>query len=188
MKHRKSIFSREIIIMKIFVFSDTHEDIEGVDLVISKSKPNLIIHLGDFISDAMKIQVKYPDIEMIMIRGNADDDNSIACEKHINISGKNIYLTHGEQFNHGQGVTRSAPESEIVTYAIQNNIDIVLFGHVHVPILSFERGIFVMNPGSAALDGKHGFNPTFGLIELYENNVICKILSVDMFKYIVPAR
>lgn len=173
--------------MKIFVFADTHEDIDGIDLVISKSKPDLIIHLGDFISDGIKIQDKYPDIEMIILRGNADKDNSFAQEKNIHIFDKSIYLTHGDQFNHGQGVTRSMPESEIVTYAIQHDIDIVLYGHVHTPILSFERGVFVMNPGSAAFDKKHGFNPTFGLIELYKNNIICKILSIEMFKYLSPA-
>jgi putative phosphoesterase len=174
--------------MKIFVFSDTHGDIDGMDLIISMSKPDLIIHLGDLINDALKIQNKYSDIQMIIMRGNADNDDSFVQEKHINIYGKNIYITHGDQFNHGQGVTRSAPESEMVTHAMQNNIDIVLYGHIHTPVLSLERGIFVMNPGSASNNKIHGFYPTFGLIELYENNVICKILSVEMFKYLIPAR
>lgn len=173
--------------MKIFVFADTHGDTDGIELVISKSKPDLIIHLGDLVTDALKIQNKYPNIEMIIIRGNADNDDSIAKEKNIYISGKNIYLTHGDQFNHGKGVTRSAPESEIVAYAIQNNVDIVLYGHVHTPILSYERNVFAMNPGSSVFDRKRGFNPTFGLIELFENNIICKILSIEMFQYLSSA-
>jgi putative phosphoesterase len=136
--------------MKIFVFADTHGNIDGIDLVVSMSRPDLIIHLGDLADDALKIQNKYPDIEMIVLRGNADTDNAFPKERHIAVFNKNIYLTHGDHFSHGEGVTRSAPESEIVTYALQHNIDIVLCGHVHIPILSFERGVFVMNPGSAA--------------------------------------
>lgn len=167
--------------MRIFVFADTHGNTEGVDLVLSKSKPDLLIHLGDSANDAMKIKHQYPDIEMMVVRSNDDDQTAFAKEKQIHIGNKNIYLTHGDQLRHGRDVTSSSPESEIVTYAIQRDIDIVLHGHIHTPALSLERGIFVMNPGSAAL--KPGFNPTFGLIELNENNVIGKIISIELFKY-----
>ena len=45
-------------IMRIFVFSDTHGDTSGMDLVLSRTKPDIIIHCGDGADDAVEIQKK----------------------------------------------------------------------------------------------------------------------------------
>ena len=173
--------------MRIFVFSDTHGDCEGVELVLSKSRPDLLIHLGDYVGDAARIRENYPDIEVVHVC-DGSDDGAIEHEMFINICGKRIFLAHGEQFSHGKGVTRSDPESEIVTFALQNHVDIVLYGHTHTPLLSYERGVFVMNPGSALTDSKYGAWPTFGTVEIFDDNVVAKILSIEMFRYLLPAR
>ena len=169
--------------MRIFVFSDTHGDMSGMDLVLSKTKPDVIIHCGDGVDDALEIQKKYPDIDVHMVRGSDGVDNyDIEYEKYLHIMGHTIYFTHGDKFNHGAGVTRSNPKSEIVEYAKQHGANIVLHGHTHSATFSFDRGVYLLNPGSASLKPPYDFKPSFGCIELYEDNVIFKILSVEIFQ------
>jgi len=79
--------------MRIFVFSDTHGDTSGMELVLSKMKPDVIIHCGDGAGDALEIQKKYPDIDVHIVRGNYGDDNyaSMEHEKYLQIMGHTIY-------------------------------------------------------------------------------------------------
>jgi putative phosphoesterase len=173
--------------MRIFVFSDTHGDISGMDLVLSKTEPEVIIHCGDGVADAKEIQMKYPKIEFHIVRGNYGDDNySIEQEKYIQIMGYSIYITHGNKFDnlgiHGEGVTKSSHASEIVKYAKEHGANIVLHGHTHLATFSFDNGIYLLNPGSASLKKPYDYKPTFGCIEIYENNIIFKLLSVEVFE------
>jgi len=174
--------------MRIFVFSDTHGDTTGMDLVISRAAPDMIIHCGDGADDAAEIHQKYPNIEMYIVRGNSDKYFDVEQEKYLHIMGHTIYYTHGDTFNHGKGVTRSDSESEIVRYARQHGADIVLHGHTHIAMFSFENGVYLMNPGSASLKKPNDYRPSFGCIELFEGNVIVKILSVEVFEILTPVQ
>ena len=174
--------------MRIFVFSDTHGDMSGMDLVLSKTKPDVIIHCGDGVNDALNIQEKYSDIEVHIVRGNYGDDNhDIEHEKYLQFMGHTIYFTHGDKFNvHGASTTKSSLRSEIVEYAKQHGANIVLHGHTHLATFSFDKGVYLLNPGSASLKQPYDFKPSFGCIEMYENNVIFKILSVEVFQKLDP--
>ena len=170
--------------MRIFVFSDTHGDISGMDLVISKTKPDVIIHCGDGADDAIAIQKKYPDIEVYIVRGNCDDNHTaMEQEKFLEIMGHTIFIAHGDKFNvYNNDITKTNHNSEIIEYAKQHNANIVLHGHTHLATFSFDSGIYLLNPGSASLKNPYDFKPGFGCIELYETNVYFKILSVEVFE------
>lgn len=149
--------------MKIFVVSDTHGSIrEFIEKVNSMEKPGLIIHLGDYVEDGVKIE-EAMGIKTVIVKGNGDYFHSDYDEDDIlTIGDKKIFITHGHKYN--------------VRYSIDNlfykakevDADLVLFGHTHVPILLQEYGIMVMNPGSASMP--RGFNrkKTFGIIEIKE--------------------
>ena len=175
--------------MRIFVFSDTHGDTNGMDLVLSKTKPDIVIHCGDGAGDAIKIQRKYPDVEFHIVRGNYGDDNhdTMPQEKHLEIMGYTIFVTHGDKFNvYNESTTKSNPGSEIIAYALQNNANIVLHGHTHLATFSFDSGIYLLNPGSASLKKGYDYKPSFGCIELSETKAIFKILSVEVFEKLSP--
>ena len=146
--------------MRIFVFSDTHGDTSGMELVLSKTKPDVLIHCGDGIEDAIAIQKKYPDIKVHAVPGNCDKESLADKEIYVEIMDHRIYITHGDQFNHGVSVTRSGAESEIVTHAKQQGVDIILHGHTHLATFFIKDDVYVLNPGSAAAKKPYDFKPS----------------------------
>jgi hypothetical protein len=169
--------------MKIFVFSDTHGDTSGMELVLSKATPDMIIHCGDGIHDALQIQRKYPDIKVHTVRGNCDDYNTGEAEQFLQIMGNTLFFTHGDNYNvHDKSLTVSQPESEIVKHAKKHSANIVLHGHTHLATFTFDDGIYLLNPGCASVTKPYFFKPSFGCIEIFENKIICKLLSVEVFE------
>jgi len=175
--------------MRIFVFSDSHGDISGMELVLSKSRPDMIIHCGDGAGDAIEIKRLYPDIEVHIVRGNYGDDayTAIEQEKYLDIMGQSIFVTHGDKFDvYSESATRSNPASKIIEHSKQHGVNIVLHGHTHLATFSFENGVYLLNPGSASLKKGYDYKPSFGCIELDGTKAIFKILSIEVFAKLNP--
>jgi len=162
-----------MIFIKIIVFSDTHGNIDGARFVLDKIQPDVIIHLGDLGSDADDIHYCYPNIIMHAVHGNSDPQKNHPLEKLINIGERNIYLTHGYQFDVKYDFylrMKLREGSDIVRYAKRLNADILLFGHTHIPYESIIDGIHVLNPGTRS---------TYGVIEINGERVDkCKICTI----------
>lgn len=171
-----------VFFVKICVFSDTHGDITGMDLVIPHVNPDMIIHLGDYASDAAEIDYMYPDIGVLSVCGNCDRDRSAGFEKVTELGGKRFYLVHGNQFNMSRARALYAPCKDLADYARDLGVDIVLFGHTHSPLTALDGDLLLMNPGSASMDRYESKAPTFGLIDLGEKNIALKIMSIELFK------
>ena len=76
--------------MRILVFSDSHTSISSCCSLVEKiSGTDMIIHAGDHASDAEKLKIKFPDIDVVYVRGNCDftaaDDELVkdVCGKRI---------------------------------------------------------------------------------------------------------
>lgn len=152
-----------MIILKIFVVSDTHGRINlFVNYAKTLEKPDLIIHLGDNVEDAYEIG-KVMGVEVIVVKGNCDFvSNSIDSEKLLIIKGKRIFITHGHRYSVKYGV------SEIYNKGKEVNADLVLFGHTHSPFIINEKcGIIIMNPGSPTLP-RGNSSYSFGVVEINE--------------------
>ena len=168
--------------MRIFVFSDTHGDTSGMELVLSKTLPDVLIHCGDGYDDAIAVQEMFPDIKVHAVPGNCDKDSLADKEMFLELMDHKIYITHGDQFNHGMSATREGYKSEIVTHAKQHGADIILHGHTHLATFVSMDHIYVLNPGSAATKQPYDFKPSFGCIEFHDNKAIFKLLSVEVFE------
>ena len=83
------------------------------------------------------------------------------------VNGKRIFMNHGYRYR----VEFST--STIVYKAKEQNSDIVLFGHTHVPFCDFMDGMYVLNPGS--IKGKYG---TFALIDI-DDTITMDILNIS---------
>ncbi|NLV75498.1 MAG: metallophosphoesterase [Tissierellia bacterium] len=159
--------------MRIFVVSDTHGNtIDFINKVNSMKKPELFIHLGDYVEDGEKIEKK-TGVETVIVKGNGDYFHPKYNEDEIlNIKGKTLLLTHGH--NHGvrYGIDR------LLYKAYEVGADLVLFGHTHLPFFHEEDGIILVNPGSASMP--RGFNrkKTFGIIDI-DNIISVEIVSID---------
>lgn len=152
--------------MKIGVLSDTHltSVTEGFKKMVKMQfgDADMIIHAGDMTSVAVYDYLSNWDLKAV--RGNMDEHDlgALVPLKRIEvIMGKRIGIIHG----------RGSPHSiEDVVSGEFNDVDIVVFGHSHVPA-NRQRGRMIMfNPGSYR--GSYSQKGTIGMIEIDEGGGI----------------
>jgi len=158
--------------MRIFVVSDTHgSTMEVINKMQTMEKPDLIIHLGDYVEDGVKIEEEL-EIETIIVKGNGDYFHPEFKEDEIlTIEGRRIFLTHGHKYNVSYG------EDNLLYRGEELNADIILFGHTHVPLLFKESDIIVMNPGSPSMPRGYNKKKSFGILEI-GSEIVGEIVAI----------
>lgn len=128
--------------MKILVISDTHGKLNKVRDVLQKLKnTDLIIHAGDFISDAERLQREL-SIPVIGVKGNCDGSCSSNDFKIAETECGNILITHGHMENVKYRL------DGLMYKAMENNCIAAVFGHTHCALIEECNGIRLINPGS----------------------------------------
>lgn len=157
--------------MKAIIFSDSHGNIKNIIMAIEKFKDkiDIIIHLGDYITDTEKIKDIFPQIELIGISGN-NDFSSVSSHKSLEILGNKIFMTHGHEYNVYFGIER------LFYKAIEINANIVLYGHTHKYFSLEEDGILILNPGSISCP-RGGIICTFAILDIEEGHVTHKFFG-----------
>lgn len=158
--------------MKILVVSDTHDHIDRlIQNLKNMEKMDMLFHLGDYVEDGIKIGEEL-NIPTIIVRGNGDYNRLDFNEDElVEIKGKKIFLTHGHKYNVRRGITN------LYYKALEEEADIVLFGHTHVPIVEHIDGITIMNPGSPSFPRGYDRKDTFGILIL-NDGVEYKIIEI----------
>lgn len=133
--------------MKIGIISDTHIKRQSSDFInlidIYFKDVDIIIHAGDYI-DKEVVEVLKGYKNFIGVWGNVDDSEvkSLMEEKQIiTLEGYRIGIFHG----HGTGKTTFDRAYEKFK---EDNVDIIIFGHSHQPLVKTKNGILMINPGS----------------------------------------
>lgn len=180
--------------MKILVFSDSHGyDQYMLDAVAAHGgAADLIVHLGDGTADLFRIREKYPQIPVVTVAGNGEEwsmpfgkRSADQFEKIIEAAEKRILITHGHRLDVKCGCER------LMRYAIDREVDVVLYGHTHVkenhmmPICEYalmgqerEGYVLLFNPGSVGRR-TYGCAPSYGCIEIVNGGIaashgVCK--------------
>ncbi|MGN0438671.1 MAG: metallophosphoesterase family protein [Lachnospiraceae bacterium] len=145
--------------MRILVISDSHGKKDDVKRVIEQvGDIDMLIHLGDIEHNPDYIR-ELAGCECHMVAGNNDYGFDLPAYDSFMIGDYTVFITHGHRFYVGGGV------EHLRNYAIENEYDIVMFGHTHVPYL--ERGqVTLLNPGSISYPRQDGRRQTFMIIEL----------------------
>lgn len=146
------------------MLSDTHGDVAMAKLALTKmGNIDILLHAGDHFQDANEL-AKTKKVPVYAVVGNCDWDN----EKEdllITAGGKKIWLTHGHRY----GV--KASHRQLITHALEEKVDIVVYGHTHVPVSVFEQGVLLFNPGS--LTRPRGIKgSTYGIIEIDGDDIV----------------
>ncbi len=133
--------------MKIGIISDTHitkDSKSFIDLLdIHLKEVDLIIHAGDYVDEAV-IKTMENFRAFIGVWGNVDSPEVRALIKEkevINIEGYKIGVYHG----HGKG---SSTLDRAYEKFESDDVDIIIFGHSHQPLVKTKNGILMLNPGS----------------------------------------
>lgn len=129
--------------MKILVISDTHGQINKVvDVLYGHPDITNVIHLGDMVRDADKIQELFPDKTFHKIRGNNDYMERAKDSMMLSMCGHNIFAAHGHVFCVKFGYR------SLAHHARSLGCDIALFGHTHIYADEVIDGIRCLNPSS----------------------------------------
>ena len=159
--------------MMISVISDVHGSFYWFDKVMKKiAKSDIIINLGDFLYHGPRnplprdyspksLSEKAVNISnLFMIKGNCDSDvDEAVTKKHFEekafffIDGLKILALHGDEV-----------DSYDELAGIYPNYDIIMFGHIHVPVLEKIGNTVLFNPGSLSLP-KQGYTNSFGILD-----------------------
>ncbi|AUM96988.1 TPA: metallophosphoesterase [Clostridium botulinum] len=133
--------------MKIGVISDTHMDkhTSKIEKLIDKSLKDvdLIIHLGDFTSPRVLEKIKKKK-KVIGVWGNNDRSGlrqELKEKEIVTLDGYKVGLFHG----HG---TEKNTLDRVYNIFKDDNVDIILFGHSHQPMIKTKNKTLIINPGS----------------------------------------
>jgi phosphoesterase, MJ0936 family len=149
--------------MKIGIISDTHRYIKSIDKAIPYLKEcDLILHAGDNIDDAEYIYYA-TDVEVKCVKGNCDLYNIDGdYELIFSVNNKKFFLCHGHDYDVKWGV------DSLLKLAKNNDVDIVVYGHTHVPVYKKVDEVVFINPGSATYP-RGGSHRAFGILTLDED-------------------
>ncbi len=152
------------------VISDTHiyagsrrQIDDGVKRLFARAGVNLIVHLGD--ANTKDVLDELAELApLIAVVGNNDEEDlqyTLPQTTRFTVGEKSFAAIHG----HGG---RSAKDVAIERWA--GKVDVVLFGHSHLPLIEKEQGSILFNPGSPT---DRRWHPHFGvgIITVDENGI-----------------
>lgn len=152
--------------MKILVVSDTHRENSNFMKALEREKPiDLLIHCGD-IEGSEYLYSQAADCGTHMVTGNNDFFSMLPPEKTFGLGRNTVFLTHGHRYHASMG-----PEY-LIREAIDRDADIVMYGHTHKPVATYENGIFVLNPGSLTYPRQEGRRPSYAVLEIDKKDEI----------------
>lgn len=136
--------------MRILVVSDSHGDEHALmDVIASQPDASVVIHLGDGIREAEAAAARFPERTFYMVRGNCDFAAAdVPPAREETIAGRRLFFTHGQYYGVKSDLYR------VVCAARERCADILLFGHTHQPLCTYEDGLYILNPGSLGYDGR----------------------------------
>lgn len=157
--------------MKILVFSDTHGRPQRMLEVIASVEHDLVLHLGDCVADARRIETQFPSTRLRYIAGNDLHDvmSRVPGRQLFMEAGVVIFMTHGQDYHVRAGT------AQLYEAAQSCGAGLVLYGHTHIAHTEVRGGITFFNPGSASL-GRSQMGESWGLVEIQGGTIQCQTI------------
>jgi len=154
------------VIIKLLVFSDSHRNKGSMGAVLKQTYKsiNAVAHLGDGWDDIHDLMRMYPLLPLYAVAGNCDaepEPNSLL----FNFASKKIIITHGHRFHVKSGYLR------VSLWAEENDADVCLFGHTHMPEIFYSGRALMMNPGSIGFP-RSDCPESYGVVDVSETGII----------------
>lgn len=154
--------------MKLLILSDSHGTLCHMTEAIEAEHPDYVIHLGDHMRDAEELQRQYPLLPILSVKGNCDfgpgQEQAMA-----EYGGIRILAAHGHRYGVKSGLLR------YFYAAKENQVDVALFGHTHLPYCEAQDGLWLLNPGSCGASSR----PTYGIIEIQNKTARCTVKTLE---------
>lgn len=152
--------------MKILVVSDTHRYLGNLKIALDQEgKIDMLIHAGDAEGDENYIRSMLM-CPTLIVRGNNDRGGDLPLESTIDLYGVKIFITHGHKY-----AVRFDNEL-LINKAKKAGAEIVVFGHIHTPVLEKKDGVLIINPGSLTYPRQSGRLPSYAVLNINENGEV----------------
>ncbi len=146
--------------MKILIVSDTHRKHENLIRVLECVQPlDLLIHLGDAegAEDDIGSMAGCP---LEIVAGNSDFFSALPREKELQIGACRVLITHGHSYYVNEGI------ADLQKEAAARQVQMVMFGHTHCPLIDYGQNVIALNPGSISYPRQEGRKPSYILMEI----------------------
>jgi putative phosphoesterase len=180
--------------LKIGIISDTHGSVAAWEEAMSKAfhDVDLIVHSGDVLyhgprnpfprgyePQKLAALINESPVPVLIARGNCDADidqvlinwplQAPYC--FLQIENLRLLVTHGDRLSF----------EEMNAQARRHQVDVLVFGHTHVPEIKRENGVIMLNPGSPALPKGSPAVPTVALLDRSTISLLdlqaCKVID-----------
>lgn len=149
--------------MKILVLSDSHGRLGFMLDAMEKERPQRVFFLGDNYQDGEALADAYPDVPVDRVVGNCDFCAG-PSELLVDVEGVRFLITHGHRYYVKSRTDR------LVDAAKEKGAEVACFGHTHEALNVPERGVQLLNPGTA---GGIRNRPGYGVILV--NHGTCRV-------------
>lgn len=166
--------------MRLGVVSDTHKHIANLNKAIDFLKSQsvaMFIHLGDDYADPDETAER----DFLRVPGVFSDvyaDERIPNRIIKNVIGWRLLLTHTVA-SHPNDLPRDLKPEDVIR---ERRVDVVLYGHTHVPEIKQEDGIIFVNPGHLKNEDKRGAPATFAYVELTMSHMLARIYRLTDYE------
>ncbi|GGB59241.1 YfcE family phosphodiesterase [Virgibacillus dakarensis] len=165
--------------MRIIVMADTHMPSKGKQLPKRLTKElktaDLIIHAGDW--NSIEVFQTLTDFGSVKgVYGNVDTKDitdKFPSKEIVNVKGYRIGVIHG----HGEKMTT---EKRALEAFAGNDVDVIIFGHSHIPLLRYFKKVLLLNPGSPT-DKRTLPHYSFAILEIDEEIRADMIFFTDKY-------
>ncbi len=159
--------------MRIIVVSDTHGNYNVLEGIIEKNlSAEIFVHLGDGEKELDEMVTRYSNKDFRHVAGNCDYASLSPSVMIICAGEHRILATHGNRHNVKYSL------EDLKKTAKENNANIVIFGHTHARLQTYEDGIYFLNPGSASVP-RDGNKPSYVFIDITGAGVLTNIVNID---------
>ena len=148
--------------MRIMVISDTHNnDWRFLDALQDAGKIDAVIHAGDG-EGHEDLCEEAAGVPFYYVAGNNDYESDAPRDLVFELCGRRIFLTHGHRYR-----VRFKP-ALVRKEARARRVDILIYGHTHIPLAEQDGDLLVLNPGSTTYPYSPGGRPSYILLDLEE--------------------
>ena len=152
--------------MKILVIGDTHAQDDAYLRVLDRERPfDVLLHTGDF-EGSEPVYRELTDIPFYYVAGNNDFFTDAPYSRVLVLDGCRVFLTHGHMQNADAG------PSGVRAEALRRKAKIAIFGHTHLPIAEYDRGVLLLNPGSLAWPRQDNRKYSYAVLEIAQGEVV----------------